>query len=294
MNGSSIRGVALSVLCVVALGGCAAGERRVVSELPSRQEAVVATDRLFEVASQLLQEERYREATRVYTQLVELQPDNSAAKLGLAETYLASGGIKPALAAFTDLSGVSEVKIAAMQGQGLSLILLGQLERGEELLRNVVALEPSSWRAWNALGRCYDSKKEWAKAAHAYDMALKVRPDAYAVHNNVGVSLLAQKRHSEAEAKFIDALALKPNFETARNNLRFAIAMQGRYREAFAGAGRQDLPDILNNVGYAAMLRGENDRAQAYFARALEASPHFFEVAHQNLQRAKGPNERAE
>jgi Flp pilus assembly protein TadD len=294
MKGSSIRGVTLTVLCLAALGACAGGERRVASELPPRQETVVATDRLFDVASQLLQEERHREAARVYTQILERQPDNAAAKLGMAETYLASGGIKPALAAFTDLSEVGEVKVAAMQGQGLSLILLGQLERGEEVLRSVVALDPSSWRAWNALGRCYDSRKDWAKAAHSYEMALKAKPDAYAVHNNIGVSLLAQQRHSEAEAKFVDTLALKPNFETARNNLRFAIAMQGRYREAFAGAGRQDLPEVLNNVGYAAMLRGENDRAQAYFARALEASPHFFEVAHQNLQRAKGPNERTE
>jgi Flp pilus assembly protein TadD len=262
-----------------------------VSESTPRSESVVATDRLLEVASQLLQEERHREAAQVFNQILDRQPDNAAAKIGLAETYLASGAIKPALAAFTELSELAEVKVAAMQGQGLSLVLLGQMDRGEELLRRVVATEPSSWRAWNALGRCYDSKQDWASSAHAYDMALKAKPDAYAVHNNIGVSLLSQARHSEAEAKFVDALAIRPNFETARNNLRFAIAMQGRYREAFAGTGRQDLPSVLNNVGYAAMLRGENDRAQAYFARALEVSPHFFEVAHQNLQRAKGPHE---
>ena len=40
---------------------------------------------------------------------------------------------------------------------------------------------------------------------------------------------------------------------------------------------------LTNNVGYAALLHGENDRAKAYFVRAMETSPHFLEAAYESL-----------
>jgi Flp pilus assembly protein TadD len=40
----------------------------------------------------------------------------------------------------------------------------------------------------------------------------------------------------------------------------------------------------LNNVGYVALLRGELKRAEAYFLRAIESSPSFYQPAAENLR----------
>lgn len=287
MNGIALRTAAIFIV-VFALDACASSERRAPADIPPQSAIGVPAHRLVEVANSLLEREQYREAARLFGQALEKEPDHVGARLGVAEAYLGTGAASAAMPAFAALADVPAVKVAAAQGQGVSLLLLGQTDKAQEVLEAVVGAEPSAWRAWNALGRCYDLKQRWDDAARAYAMALGLKPDAYIVHNNLGMSLLSQARHGEAEAKFLDALTLRPDFEVSRNNLRFALALQGRYRDAFAGAARHDLPTVLNNVGYAALLRGENGRAQAYFSRAMEASPHFMEVAYENLRRAKG------
>jgi Tfp pilus assembly protein PilF len=296
MNEHALRKVAISIVMMIGLGACAATETANRIDGPTQPEAAIPAARLVETAKGLLEREQHRNAAQLFVQALDQQPDNAEAKLGLAETYLATGAVRQAQAAFDELAagGPATVEIAAKQGLGISLLLIGQADKAQDVLLRVVDADPSAWRAWNALGRCHDLKERWTEAEQAYAMALKAKPDAYAVHNNAGMSLLAQARHGEAEGRFLDALALRPDFDLARNNLRFALALQGRYRDAFAGAGRQELPAVLNNVGYAAMLRGDSDRAKAYFARAMEASPHFLEIAHENLQRAKGPGERTD
>jgi Flp pilus assembly protein TadD len=255
----------------------------------------VPTDRLIEGGNSLLAKEQYREAAQLFAQVLERHADDIRAKLGLAEASLATGGARAALETFKEIAAVpGDHSNAALQGQGLSLLVLGQADQARDVLLRVVATDPAAWRAWNALGRCHDLRENWAEANHAYAMALKAKPDAYIVHNNAGMSLLAQSRRGEAELRFLDALNLRPDFEVARNNLRFALAMQGKYREAFANTARPEMPVVLNNVGYAALLRGDGDRAKAYFTRAMETSPHFFEAAYENLQRVKSSGEKAE
>jgi Flp pilus assembly protein TadD len=47
------------------------------------------------------------------------------------------------------------------------------------------------------------------------------------------------------------------------------------------------LPNLLNNVGYIAMQRGDLATAEGYFARAMESSPSYDAVAAQNIEQLK-------
>jgi Flp pilus assembly protein TadD len=70
--------------------------------------------------------------------------------------------------------------------------------------------------------------------------------------------------------------------------MRMAYALQGRYIEALAGVPEQEMPDALNNVGYAATVRGDYEAARAYLARAMEMSPAFHKKASANMQQLEG------
>jgi Flp pilus assembly protein TadD len=106
--------------------------------------------------------------------------------------------------------------------------------------------------------------------------------------NNFGMSYLLQHRFDEAMAQFQKAITLDPNQNAARANMRMAYALQGKYVEALAGVPQEDMADALNNVGYAATLRGDYEAARAYFARALETSPAFHKKASANMQQLEG------
>jgi Flp pilus assembly protein TadD len=272
----------LSAALFLALAGC--------GTLGGRADLGISDDRLPSIEQSLvsgkalIEREQYQDALRVFGMVLERDGNNVQAKLGVAEAHLGAGSGRMALAAYAAIADIDGLAPIARQGQGLSLVQLGDYDSAQPLLEAAVQDEPGAWRAWLALARCYDARRLWAESAAAYEKAAAANAKSYVPYNNWGMSLLSQSRFAEAEAKFAQALALRPDFETSRNNLRFALAMQGKYREAFAGVGGQSLPAVLNNVGYAALLRGDRDRARAYFTRALETSPHFLSIAHENLQ----------
>ena len=279
---------------MISLAACAGPGPRVSAEAVPAAQNSVPPQRLIEAGKSVLEKELYKEALQFFAQALQQDPANAEAKLGVAEAYLGSGSTGAALEAFSVLVDHETVRTPALQGKGISLLQMGKRDEAVPILVAAVREDPSLWRAWNALGRGYDLKRQWDEASRAYEAALKARPMAHIVLNNWGMSLLAQSRYGDAEAKFSAALAARPDSDVTRNNLRFAFALQGKYRDAFTDATRQDMAVALNNVGYAALLRGDRDRAKTYFVRAMEQSPHFFSVAHENLRKAEGPSESIE
>jgi len=144
-------------------------------------------------------------------------------------------------------------------------------------------LDAGLWRSWNALGRLRDADKDYPGAREAYRRAIALNPKAAFLHNNLGFSLLASGEPAYAEEELNRALELDPDLSVAVTNLRLALAFQGRYGPALAGTGAGDRAVVMNNVGYAALLRGDHEKAKALFLDALAADPGFFGEAKRNL-----------
>lgn len=203
--------------------------------------------------------------------------------LYLAEYWLANGQPEQALAQFEALGSTASVQARALQGVGLAAFLLGQMERAAQALQQAVALDPKLGRAWNALGAVADRQRDWGLAERAYEEALRLDPAAPAVLSNRGYSRLLQRRYDEAVADLTKAVRARADDPQVQNNLRLALALSGRYDEAFAGVSRRHLHRELNNIGYAALVRGDLAVAEAYLNRALEVSDVFYRKAWQNL-----------
>jgi Flp pilus assembly protein TadD len=120
-------------------------------------------------------------------------------------------------------------------------------------------------------------------AANSYNKAIEGNPDSIMIYNNRGFSMLMQKRLEEAVEDFNRVLRMDPEFDIARENLRLALAWQGKYVHAMAGAPVNDMPRILNNVGFIALMRGDYENAEAYLLRAMEVDPSYNETAARNL-----------
>jgi Flp pilus assembly protein TadD len=229
---------------------------------------------------------RYSEGLAEYTRLLEIDPRDEAARLGVADCYMAAGEAKQASVIYATLvkSETPKIRLGAEQGRGLSLLMLGDLDAGHSQLLDVASEEPSLWRTWNALGWLYDKKRDWPAAEEAYRHAVELSPVPHVVLNNWGMSLLAQGSPAAAALKFRRAVELRPDFDVARNNLQIALGLQGKYREALAGADDHRKPAALNNIGYAALLRGDSEKAEQYFSKAVEDSPRFNQAAWKNLK----------
>jgi Flp pilus assembly protein TadD len=170
---------------------------------------------------------------------------------------------------------------------GLAQLAIGNAGEAATQLDRAVTADASLWRAWAGLGRAHDQQKNWAAAATAYERGLAANPGSPMILNNQGMSLLLQHRYAEAAAAFERAIAHDPTLETARTNLRIALAWQGRYEEALVGLQPAERANSLNNIGFVAMLRGDQRAAQRYFAQAMEVSPIYHDGAAANLETLK-------
>lgn len=283
---SRLKSFALLTVLLTAVAACQspAGER---PQLPLKPASGAPLSVVLEEADKALAQGLFEDATILIGRALKKDPNNARARLILAEVYLATGRTAFASATFKEVASSADVRAKALQGWGITLLKERKLEAGHKVLQEAVKEDPTLWRAWNALGLFYDSQRRWDEARESYAKALEAEPDSAVVHNNLGYSLLIQRKYSEAASEFTAALKLRPGLRVARTNLRVALAWQGRYEEAARGAGHKELPTVLNDVGYIAMLRGDLVAAEAYLVRAMEASPAFNETASRNLRDVK-------
>jgi Flp pilus assembly protein TadD len=224
-------------------------------------------------------------ADALLLQVLQINPDSVEARLARGEIFLQRANYGPAVNIFRTLIKEKKLVARSYQGLGVARLQLGQLAAAKQAFDKAVSLDGELWRTWNGLGYYYDSLKDWKQAEQSYDRALKLRRDKPTLFNNRGFSKLLQSRYEDAIVDFQTALKLNPRLKVARMNIRLAQAWLGRYVEAIAGVSPKDLPLVLNNIGYIAMLKGEYVAAQAYFSRAMELSPSFYETAANNLQK---------
>ena len=284
--------VAIAAVLAVALVGC----ETVPEDLPELSFAPVvapASPGTVELAERAFAERRYGDAKHLLDRVLIADPGNPRARLIVAELILASGASKEAAEAFGQLLERPEVKTRALQGHGISLMLVGDRKKGFESLREAVKENPKLWRAWNALGYYHDSQHDWAAAAESYGMAIEGNPDSAIIFNNRGFSMLMQERLDEAIADLDRALRIDPDFEVAQENMRLALAWSGRYVHAMSGTSKRDMARVLNNIGFVAIMRGDYDNAEAYLLRAMEIDPSYNDVASRNLTYLKQVRELA-
>ena len=282
------------VLGAALLSGCATGMGQ--PDPTSEATAAESLDQLRERAAMALETGRTAQAKQLYGTILARVPDDPEALTGLGEAEVLLGEHGAALEHSRKAAGLAGertfLRARALHNAGVALLLSDRPEQAEQELEAAVELDPASWRAWNALGRARDARRAWEEARVAYERALALAPDEGAVLNNFGMSKLSAGDTDAAAALFVRALEASPDLAAAETNLRLALALGGRYEEALAGVDAEDMPDALNNAGYAALLRGDYTQARVLFLRAIDASPGFYEPAWSNLRFLRSVEER--
>ena len=206
----------------------------------------------------------------------------------LADLAFGTGDFATALPRYEALLAATPTDPYFAERAGLAAVRTNNLARAALLLDRATGSPSASWQAWNARGVVADRAGDWNLADAAYSRALELKPGRAEVLNNLGWSLLVRGRWIEAAAQLEDAAAADPKSSRIANNLELARA-----------AVSEDLPlrrpneddgewaARLNDAGVIAGIRGDNKRAVAAFAQAIEARSQWFERAANNLAHAQ-------
>lgn len=248
-----------------------------------KQSAAVSDEAIAQIR-EAFEDQRYLDAGKLLDQALLMAGGDPRLSYWAGQLNLARGRYDEALANFKTILADPTVGAAAQEGEGIALAQLGRVDEAIPALQAAVAKNSAAWRAWNALGTEFDRRHDWADADTAYGHAIASSGGAAIALNNRGFSRMSQSRLDEAILDFVAALQKKPDLASARNNLRLAMAMKGEYDRAVNGAAATDRAAVLNNAGYAAMLRGDYAKAKDLLTQAMKAKGEYYALAAANLE----------
>jgi Flp pilus assembly protein TadD len=283
---STVAALAGAVLAA-ALGGVAVAK----DKGPKPQE--IAIEKTVADIQSAIDEKRYLDAGSMIDMAVIAGSKDPRLGLEAARLDLARGRYDQALDQFRKAEASPQTRGPAMEGEGVALAMSGREGDAVPILKKTVAEFPQSWRAWNALGGAYDDQGKWADADDAYAHALAASDAPAIVINNRGYSYLLRNRLDEATADFVEALRQRPDLDAARTNLRLAMALKGEYARATAGAGKDTEAAMLNNAGFAALVRGDYAQAETLLQKAMERKGEYYDLAAANLELVRESKARA-
>ena len=145
-----------------------------------------------------------------------------------------------------------------------------------KVLEDVILVDATHVKAYNAMGITYDILRDFPRAVEAYKRALRLNPDLAYVQNNLGYSYFLQGNLDSAIEAFKAAIILDENNGKYHNNLGLAYAKKGLYDDALTefrfgkdeAKAHYQMARVLNQMH-------EYDRAETHFLISSKLSNQF-------------------
>ena len=202
----------------------------------------------------------------------------------LADLALARGENEQAYGLYKALLAVHPDEALLLERGGIASLRLGRLGDATALLDRATRVPGAGWRSWNARGVAADRQGRWEEADAAYARAGQIDASRAEVPNNLGWSLMLRGRWAEAMEQFEKAAALNPKLPRLANNLELArAALAADLPQRMAGENDESFAARLNDAGVVAAASGQQKRAEAAFAQAIQLKSRWYDRAANNL-----------
>ena len=158
----------------------------------------------------------------------------------------------------------------------------GSYEKAAEQYRHALDLDPGSDEAYGGLARTYESLGRVEEAEKLYKEAVTARPAYWATYNWLGIFYMEHARYDEAVAMFRQVTSLAPDSFVGYYNLGGVRVLQGKYDEAIPFLERslsiRPTANALSNLGTAHFQMRRYAESATDFERAVKLDSKNYEV----------------
>lgn len=126
------------------------------------------------LGSNLLQQQKFKEAIEVYEKLVKDRPKDATAQVNLGQCYYRGGDPDKGLAAFEKALELDPNSGAAFKGVGDIFTDKGRQSDATDAYRNATRVTPKDGGAWDALGYALFQQKNYGEAVPALEKSLDI------------------------------------------------------------------------------------------------------------------------
>jgi len=157
----------------------------------------------------------------------------------------------------------------------------GDLDRAEEIYRQLLARNPADSDALNLMGVVLSQRGRHEEGIELLRKAVALRPDASAYHRNLGLAYAQSKRTNEAIACFRQLVAMEPGDAGAFDRLAVLLSHQGQIGDAIEAGKtavklRPEVAGFRGHLGAAYLHARQFDLAIAQMREAARLAPKDF------------------
>jgi Tfp pilus assembly protein PilF len=173
----------------------------------------------YQLARELQDEGRFREARVHYEKTLSLAPDLLPAHVFLGVLLTDQHELAAARPHFEYALGVDPKNAEVHNNLGIILDEQGDIQNARVHLERAVMLDPKYALAHTNLGMVLAKLGDSVGAVNQFDQAIKLDSEQFLAHNSLGEVLAKQGKVSDAKAHFEQALRINPEFLAAKKNL---------------------------------------------------------------------------
>jgi protein O-GlcNAc transferase len=235
----------------------------------------------------LRDQRKLEEAIAAYRQAIQIDPNFVNAYIGLGNVLGDQGRLAEAIAAYRQAIQIDPNFVLVYNNMGNALRNQGKLEEAIAAYRQAIQLDPTYASAYDNLGIALRDQGKLEEAIYAYRQAIQLDTTYVDDYNSLGNDLRAKGNMEKAIAAYYQAIQLDPNNALAYNSLGIALREKGKLEEAIA-AYRQAIqldPNYANayyNLGIALRAQRNIEEAIAAYRQAIQLDPNYI-YAHINL-----------
>lgn len=256
------------------LSGCDAGRH---AQTARAIDSVASIDQQ-NMAELMLATADPREAVAYFAQAAEANPDNLLFRRGLARSMARAGQAEEALPVWRQVIAHPDSTLEDQVELADAHIRAGQWDAAQTVL-NAIPPTHETFHRYRLEAMVADTRRQWDRADHFYEVAAGLTPRPAGVLNNWGFSRMTRGDHPGAERLFLEALQHDPSLYTAKNNLALARAGQRRYELPLIEMTQTERAQLLHTMALAAVRQGDVAIARALLQEAIATHPQHFDAA---------------
>jgi serine/threonine protein kinase/tetratricopeptide (TPR) repeat protein len=233
--------------------------------------------------------EKVENAITLFGRALEKDPNYAAAAAGLGEAYWRKFQLThdhqwfaAAVSTCQKASQLGPNLAAAHSCLGRAFNSRGIYEKAAEQYRRALDLDPNSDDAYGGLAEAYEKLGRLDEAEKFYKQAITVRPAYWATYNRLGLFYMSHARYDEAADMFIQVTSLAPDSFIGFYNLGGVRVLQGKYGEAIPFFERsliiRPTANGLSNLGTAHFQMRRYAESATDFERAVKLDPQSYEL----------------
>ena len=201
---------------------------RITKEFANKDKIFLSNQKVSE-AWQCYSEKNFNEAIKIFTEAIELNPENALAYYGRAYAYDDLEDYQRAIEDCTNAIQFDSPRLVdAYNNRGEAYRKSGIYAKAIEDYNKAIELNSNYFRAYSNRGIAYRSLGNYDKAFTDYNKAIELNPNYQYAYNNRGWAYYCLKQYEQALKDFDKALELNPNFIIAKSNREACLKAMGK------------------------------------------------------------------